>query len=341
MSQPFRLSSRAVAAGAFAAVLTAGSFAPALADNGKGGGGKGGKGGTEQSKKPESAKPESKPAAKPESGKPASKPAGKPADKPGGKSGTGDPAGNNGTFKVDGPAYDDGKGNEPHVACEFRLKFYGFDDGQTGDITISGQAPSGSGVVSEKTGVLISDDAAGGGNDLDAIVSYTMSDLDLSGLTAHPQQGYHLKVTLTTDAPGGVKHKVFWLEPCATTPDTGGTDTGGTDTDTGGTDTDTGGTDTGTGGTGGTGIVAPTTGTRPQTDVLGTKFEQAGTTGSTGTTVSGPATGAEVLGTKQTRGPGGLPFTGSPALLLLAIGSGLVAVGGTVVAAARRARHTA
>ena len=29
-----------------------------------------------------------------------------------------DPAGNNGTIKVDGPAYDDGVDNEPHASCE-------------------------------------------------------------------------------------------------------------------------------------------------------------------------------------------------------------------------------
>jgi hypothetical protein len=285
MSDSYSLSSRAVATSALALLLAGASFAPAHAgDHGKGHG-KGDHGA-------------------------------KPARAQGA---TQDPPGNNGTFKVDGPAYDDGLGNEPHVTCEFRLKLYGFDEGQTGDITIAGQAPSGSGVVSSKTGVLLSDDAAGGGpNDVDAVVPYTAADLDLTGLTAHPKQGYHLKVTISTDTPGGVKHKVFWLAPCAPAPVVGGTtDTGsGTGEETG---TEAGGTGT---------VIAPTgTSTEDRTErvseVLGTKF------------VRGTApTDTAVIGTETSRS--GLPFTGSPAALLLALGGGLVAAGTGAVVAARR-----
>jgi hypothetical protein len=349
----FRLSQRAVATSALALLLTGASLAPAAADGGDGK--KGGKGGSSQGQQASGGK---------SSGKPADKPSSKPADKPSGGSGSGggqgsgtqgssgakggaakgagqDPAGNNGTFKVDGLAFDDGLGNEPHVSCGFRLKFYGFDEGQTGDITIAGQAPSGSGVVSQKDDVLLSDDAAGGGpNDVDAVVTYTMDDLDLSGLTAHPQQGYHVKVTLSTDTPGGVKHKVFWIEPCETeTPPatggtgTGGTDTGGTDTGTdNGTGTDVGGVDTGTGGVGvgGVGVGGVGTGTenRTGTAVLGTKFTrpQSGVA----------ARGAQVLGTAYARGP--LAFTGSFTEWLLALGAGLTAAGAGVLAFARKPR---
>jgi hypothetical protein len=138
-----------------------------------------------------------------------------------GGSGRGDarrpcPLGNNGTFKVDGLAYDDGMDNEPHVTCEFRLLFFGFDDQQRGTIDIGGHAPSGSGRVGGHTDVLLSNDDAGGGpNDPDEILYFKAADLDLAGLTAHPKQGYHLKITVLTGEPGGVKHKVVWLAPCA------------------------------------------------------------------------------------------------------------------------------
>jgi hypothetical protein len=222
-----------------------------------------------------------------------------------GSGATDDPPGNNGTFKVDGPAFDDGKGNEPHVSCDLRLTFYGFDAGQTGDVTIAGQAPSGSGVVSSRTGVLISDDAAGGGNDVDAVVAYTAADLDLTGLTAHPKQGYHLKVTLSTDTPGGVKHKVFWYEPCAGTPETTAPEVGGT---------------------GGTVTPPGTTAAQPRTAVLGTRLTRPGAAAATERT---PATAPSVLGTRTTA-PAGLPFTGSYAALL-AIAAGLLIASGTGV----------
>jgi hypothetical protein len=238
----------------------------------------------------------------------------------------GDPPGNNGTVKVDGVPYDDGKGNEPHVACGFRLKFYGFDEGQTGDITIAGHAPSGSGVVASKTGVLISDDAAGGGKDLDAVVPFTAADLDLSGLTAHPKQGYHLKVTLSTDAPGGVKHKVFWYEPCATqaAPEAEGPGSG----------TGTGGSGTGSGAvTGGTVTPPVATVAQPRTTVLGTRLTRpAGASAAAARTATDVP---RVLGTRTTRAAG-LPFTGSYAALLATAAAALIAAGTGVLVAARR-----
>jgi hypothetical protein len=312
MTDSPRLSTRAVAASAVALLLAGPAAGAALADDG----GKGGKGGRSGDHRQDGGRQDA--TARSASG---SGGAGGASTASGGSSArqgspnprvtrtgqTEDPAGNNGTFKVDGLAYDDGLGNEPHVSCGFRLKFYGFDEGQTGDITIDGQAPSGSGVVSERTGVLLSDDAAGGGpNDVDAVVEYTLDDLDLSGLTAHPQQGYHVKVTLSTDTPGGVKHKVFWIEPCVTEapPAVGGTGTptvGGTGTDAGG----------------------------------ATEEDRAVVLGTTLTRTDERA-GASVLGTSLTRGP--LAFTGSVADWLLALGGGLVAAGAGLVAATRRPR---
>jgi hypothetical protein len=131
-----------------------------------------------------------------------------------------DPPGNNGTVKVDDQPIDSIPNNNPHVGCEFRVDFYGYDEG-VGDaiVTFEMQAPTQDvGLsVDGDTSPDIGEDAAGGGTDLDAAVTYTLSfDGD-----PHPQQGFH--VFLTVNAPGSIgadaKHKVFWVEDCPpTTP---------------------------------------------------------------------------------------------------------------------------
>ena len=76
----------------------------------------------------------------------------------------------------------------------------------TGDVTISGDQPS---------RVFVGGDAASGAgtaSGLDAVQRYRLS---FDG-EPHPQQGYHVKLTIHT--PGSIgadtKHKVFWVEPC-------------------------------------------------------------------------------------------------------------------------------
>ena len=128
-----------------------------------------------------------------------------------------DPAGNNGTIKVDGAAWDARVDNEPHTSCAFRVTFFGFDEGQTADITVTGIAPTGGGALLHETAVPTSDDPAGGAaQDFDGATRvYTAEDLGLDAVAPHPQQGYHLKVAVDSlEAPGGAKQKVLWLEPC-------------------------------------------------------------------------------------------------------------------------------
>src|SRR4051794_23870244 len=127
------------------------------------------------------------------------------------------PPGNNGTIKIDyaAPA-DSGHANRPHPGCAFQLRMFGFDDDQYGSITFTGQAPTKLGTLLTQQHVLLSDDAAGGGKDVDAVYSYTAQQL---GLIGKPQakQGWHVKVAVDAEnAPGGAKHKVFWLH-CAET----------------------------------------------------------------------------------------------------------------------------
>ncbi len=131
----------------------------------------------------------------------------------------GDPPGNNGTIKVvaSDPS-DPDPGNEPHLdTCLLWLEFYGFDQGQTADITFRAHPPTGDGELLAHKAVTISEDAAGGGQDKDAVLGYNLASA-LAQYEPHPQQGYHVKVTSDTkEAPGGPKQKVFWLK-CAPAP---------------------------------------------------------------------------------------------------------------------------
>jgi hypothetical protein len=128
------------------------------------------------------------------------------------------PKGNNGTIKIDGVTLQGGPANEPHVDCEFALEFSGYDQGAlAASVTFALQAPtrrpSGSQVLLTDT-IPIGEDAAGGATDLDASKVYG---LDFAGVTAHPKQGYHVKVTIHAQGSQGAdtKHKVFWVQPCA------------------------------------------------------------------------------------------------------------------------------
>jgi len=161
--------------------------------------------------------------------------------------GDGDPPGFNGTVKIDGlyeidgpghtekpndPA-DDGTDTDPHVRCAFELEFFGFDQGQTADITFTAIAPTGNGGVlsATQTPVPISPDPAGGaGQDPDGTRKYPFSvieDWNLDQFTSmHEVHGWHVKLALTLyDADGKPtqKHKTFWLEECATPPPPGDT----------------------------------------------------------------------------------------------------------------------
>jgi hypothetical protein len=133
------------------------------------------------------------------------------------------PPGNNGTVKIDGEAFDDHPNNEPHVGCTFQVDFYGFDEGDlSAAVTFEAQAPTGKGTLLLEDEVFIGeDDNSGGGSEagLDASQTYT---LDLSGIEPHPNQGWHVKLTVNADGSQGadVKHKVFWVTDCAPPPTT-------------------------------------------------------------------------------------------------------------------------
>jgi len=127
-----------------------------------------------------------------------------------------DPPGNNGTVKIDDKPFDSLPDNEPHVGCIFQVDFYGFNEGDlNATVTFRIHPPSGQGDVLLTDTVFIGEDAAGGGTDVDAQRTYNLSPT-LTDFFQHPQQGYHVK--LTVNAPGSIgadtKYKVFWVQSC-------------------------------------------------------------------------------------------------------------------------------
>ena len=141
-----------------------------------------------------------------------------------------DPAGNNGTVKITPRAEDDGIApNTPHVACEFDIEWYGYDEGAdiVSTVSFAMQAPTSAVVLSggEPVQVFVGGDPAGGaGTDLDGEATYR---LGFAG-DPDPVQGYHVKVTVHTPGSRGAdsKSKVFWVSPCDDTPPGGGDDPG-------------------------------------------------------------------------------------------------------------------
>jgi hypothetical protein len=134
------------------------------------------------------------------------------------------PPGNNGTVFIHDVAGDHSPHNVPHVGCTFFVDFFGFDDGQPVTVSFAGQAPTGKDVAlgGTWTGVVSTDDASGAGNDFDDELAFTADQLGVTALGPAAKQGYHVKMTVATNEPGGKKSKVFWIAPCTTSGVSGG-----------------------------------------------------------------------------------------------------------------------
>lgn len=254
----------------------------------------------------------------------------------------GDPRGNNGTVKIDGEAFDDGRGNEPHVGCTFQVDFYGFDAGDTATITFTGQAPTGGGLLHSESRT-ISTDAAGGGQDRDATFTYSVDDQlsELRSITPHAQQGWHVTLAVDVDsAPGGAKQKVFWIDcpaPVAAGAAAPTTSTSDTTTDAGTGIATTSGTTSGAA-TGAVSQRSVVLGVLPASVVSGTTVaaaerQDALTLGAAGATLA--AGGVSAQGSVA---PTALPFTGTQGLVwLLVTGLGALGVGALAHRLGRRA----
>jgi hypothetical protein len=230
------------------------------------------------------------------------------------------PPGNNGTIKVDDVPFDDAPNNEPHVGCTFQVDFYGYDEGDLdAQVLFESHPPTGPVVtLLEDTVFIGEDDNAGGGSEagLDASETYT---LDFTGIEPHPNQGFHVKLTIHADGSQGAdtKYKVFWVTGCppgSTTSTTGGTGTSGTTSSSGTTTT--------------TSKKETTTTDHDTTSTVGGASSSAPTSSVGGASSSGAAGGA-------------LPLTGTGLLPPLAAGLALLGLGAAAtLGGSRRRRRT-
>ena len=131
---------------------------------------------------------------------------------------------------MDREAFDDHPDNEPHVGCIFQVDFYGFDEGDlNAHVSFEVHPPTGKPEEVLSDDVFIGEDDNGGGGSeagLDASETYDLSSL-LQGFEPHPQQGWHVKLTINAEGSQGAdtKHKVFWVTGCETPPTTSTTST--------------------------------------------------------------------------------------------------------------------
>jgi hypothetical protein len=136
------------------------------------------------------------------------------------------PPGNNGTVKIDGVAFDSHPDNEPHVGCVFEVDFYGYDEGDLfADVLFQIWPPNGPMQQLLTDTIFIGEDSnAGGGSEagLDASREYDLTAV-LALYPPHPQQGWHVKLTVNADGSQGAdtKYKTFWVSGCEAPPSPG------------------------------------------------------------------------------------------------------------------------
>ncbi len=202
------------------------------------------------------------------------------------------PPGNNGTVKIHEETLDSNSHNQPHVDCPFTVAFFGFDQGDVATVTFEAQPPTlrpvDDQVLLTDTVDIGADDHAGGGSPagFDGEKTYT---LDFDSIVPQPQQGFHVKLTVSVTSPGSTtpkfdKYKVFWAQPCESSTTT--TTVGQTTTTVGQTTTTVGQTTTTVGQT--TTTVGQTTTTGGETTTTG--GETTTTAGATTTTVGATTT---------------------------------------------------
>jgi LPXTG-motif cell wall-anchored protein len=241
-----------------------------------------------------------------------------------GPAGAGNPPGNNGTVKVDGVDFDDHPDNQPHVGCTFEVDFYGFDEGENLNATVTFEAipPTGDAVLIEDDEIFIGEDAAGGGTDLDADREYDLTD-ELAGIEPHPMQGWHVRLSVHADGSIGddSKFKVFWVSGCGPTSTTSTSTPGSTTTTTK------------------PGSTTPTSppGSTTTTSTPGSTTSTAAGPGSS-TTLPGPPKPPGAPPVAPVSGGGALPDTGSDSLPLAAAALGLVGLGAAGLFASRYVR---
>jgi hypothetical protein len=218
------------------------------------------------------------------------------------------PPGNNGTVKIDDIPFDDHPDNEPHVGCVFQVDFYGYDEGDLDAIvTFESHPPTGPvRVLLTDTVFIGEDDNSGGGSEagLDASETYT---LDFTGIEPHPNQGFHVKLTVNAEGSQGadVKHKVFWSTGCVPSPTTTTSTTTTTTT-----------------------LPTSSSGSSTSSSTSSSTTTTSGATSSSHEVSSTSAVGGASSSAPPSSAAGGqLPFTGAGTMPLLMVGLALVGLG--------------
>lgn len=131
--------------------------------------------------------------------------------------------GNKGHIQIEGAAdcttSPCGQDNDPHVAgCTLTVEMFGYPSGtNSADLTISGQAPSGTAkVLTDSFTFIVPATAPPNGSYLDTSRTYTPTASQLAALTPQANQGYHLRIDVAVNGFPAKTH-VVWLD-CAPTP---------------------------------------------------------------------------------------------------------------------------
>ena len=218
---------------------------------------------------------------------------------------TGDPPGNNGTVKIhegDGEAEPLVR-NEPHV-CNFHVHWFSFDDLESIDWEIRAWPPTGDGQTVVASGSTVLE----GGEGRTAVMSLP--------------DGHYKLYSDSVAAPGGEKHKVFWVE-CEVAAATSSTSSTSTTTSSSTTTTST---------TIAGAATSSTTSTTAAAEVLGEQLTTS--TAAAAPIVEVKAAGAQVQAAAQET----LPFTGEWLRSLGGMAFALLALGALIVATVRNAR---
>lgn len=114
---------------------------------------------------------------------------------------------NHGSVKVDNDEIDDGPANHPHVVCGLRIVVdHGF--GRPFDIDFDADAPTTRPGSDQRLLIVHVPD----GDNVSGLIDLRAF---LGGIVPHPQQGFHIFITV--HLPDGDKHKVIWVQPCPPT----------------------------------------------------------------------------------------------------------------------------
>jgi hypothetical protein len=239
-----------------------------------------------------------------------------------------------------------GEDNDSHVSCTLTVEFFGYPSGtNSAHVTISGQQPSGTGTLSTDS-FTFEGKSYPQGSALDTSRAYTFSATQLSaaGLTAQPQQGYHLRVDASVNGFPAKTH-VVWYEPCTsgTGSGTGSQSSGNTGSGSTSTGTTPGDTSSGnTGLTGTRGLLTPTAGRAAETSApvstgLGGSAAPASTAGLPADAATLSVATARAAGSAPDSG--GLAFTGFDVVVAVAAAAAALLLGFSFVVLSRRAKR--